>query len=57
MMDAGIHPSERMYQDIFYFAQKSGGADYAAIIKDRIGMQYNICLLPYSVPISFCRIL
>ncbi|KAJ4837305.1 hypothetical protein Tsubulata_035841 [Turnera subulata] len=35
MQDAGICPSDGMYSDIISFAQKSGGAKYAAIIKER----------------------
>ena len=37
MEDAGIRPSNSMYLDITTYAQKSGGADYAAIIKEKVG--------------------
>ncbi|PQQ14784.1 hypothetical protein Pyn_28052 [Prunus yedoensis var. nudiflora] len=36
MVDAGIRPSSQMYLDISSFAQKSGGAEYATFIKQRI---------------------
>lgn len=36
MEDAGIQPSNSMYLDISTYAQKSGGADYAAIIQERL---------------------
>lgn len=42
MVDAGIRPSSQMYLDISSFAQKSGGAEYATLIKERIGMQMHI---------------
>ena len=38
MDDAGIQPSNAMYNDILYFAQNCGGAECAAIIKERVGM-------------------
>lgn len=48
MVDAGIRPSSQMYLDISSFAHKSAGAEYATLIKERIGMHMNI---------SFYRIL
>lgn len=36
MDDAGIQPSNAMYNDILYFAQNCGGAECAAIIKERV---------------------
>ncbi|EXC04358.1 hypothetical protein L484_015985 [Morus notabilis] len=36
MEDAGIQPSNGMFLDISTYAQKSGGAEYAAIIKERL---------------------
>jgi len=38
MEDAGIQPSIGMYQSILFFAQNSAGADYAAVIQGRVGM-------------------
>lgn len=37
MEDAGIQPSYGMFRDIVSFAQTRGGAEYAAIIQERIG--------------------
>lgn len=37
MDDAGIQPSNAMYKDILYFAQNCGGAECAAVIKERVG--------------------
>lgn len=42
MVDARIRPSSQMYLDISSFAQKSGGAEYATLIKERVGMQMHI---------------
>ncbi|GKV27597.1 hypothetical protein SLEP1_g36756 [Rubroshorea leprosula] len=36
MEDAGIQPSDGMFVDIVSFAQKSVGAEYAAIIEERV---------------------
>lgn len=38
MEDAGMRPSNLMYQNILSFAQKSAGTEYAAVIQERIGM-------------------
>lgn len=38
MEDAGVRPSNSMYLNISTYAQESGGADYAAVIKERVGM-------------------
>jgi len=38
MEDAGIQPSNEMYNDILFFAQRSGGAEYAVVIQERVGM-------------------
>lgn len=37
MEGAGIQPSYGMFRDIVSFAQTRGGAEYAAIIQERIG--------------------
>ena len=39
MEDAGVQPSNGMYHDIIFFAQRGGGAEYAAVIQKRVGMQ------------------
>lgn len=44
MIDAGIEPSNQMYHDVFSYAQKSVGAEYAAIIQERVGMHILISL-------------
>ncbi|XP_028083682.1 pentatricopeptide repeat-containing protein At2g41720 isoform X2 [Camellia sinensis] len=36
MEDAKIQPSIAMYRDILFFAQNSGGAEYAAVIHERV---------------------
>ncbi|GMP61745.1 hypothetical protein CsSME_00024089 [Camellia sinensis var. sinensis] len=36
MEDAKIQPSIGMYRDILFFAQNSGGAEYAAVIHERV---------------------
>jgi len=36
MEDAGIQPSDAMFVGIVSFAQKSAGAEYAAIIQERV---------------------
>ncbi|KAK0582912.1 hypothetical protein LWI29_031031 [Acer saccharum] len=36
MEDAGIQPSNGMFHDIYSFSQKSGGAEYAAIIREKV---------------------
>lgn len=36
MEDAGIQPSFEMYRRILYFAQNGGGAEYAAVIQERV---------------------
>lgn len=45
MKDAGIHPSNEMYHDISSFSQKCCGAENAAVIKERLGMELLIFLL------------
>lgn len=49
MNDAGIQPSNAMYNDILYFAQNCGGAECAAVIKERVGMR--LCISAISVVI------
>ncbi|KAF3672200.1 hypothetical protein FXO38_06221, partial [Capsicum annuum] len=36
MGDGGLQPSSNMYDDILFFAQRSGGTGNAAVIKQRI---------------------
>ncbi|KAG5555735.1 hypothetical protein RHGRI_006395 [Rhododendron griersonianum] len=36
MEDAGIHPSFEMYRRILHFAQNGSGAEYAAVIQERV---------------------
>lgn len=38
MEDAGLRPSNEMYSDISSFSQKCCGAENAAVIKERLGM-------------------
>ena len=42
MEDAGIQPSNGMYRDISYFAQRSVGAECAATIQEKLGMQTHL---------------
>lgn len=37
IVEGGIHPSSEMYSNIFTFAQRSCGAEYASAIQERIG--------------------
>ena len=37
MEDAGIQPSIQMYSSILFRAQRNGGAEYAAVIRERLG--------------------
>lgn len=55
MEDAGIQPTNGMYHDISTYAEKSGGHDYAAIIKERIGIHY-LNAVPLIIQL-FCRYL
>jgi len=45
MEDAGIHPSNEMYREISSFSQKNCGAENAAVIKERLGMDtlFSFC--------------
>lgn len=45
MKDAGIQPSHAMYNNILFFAQHCGDAEYAAVIKERVGMRLCISLI------------
>lgn len=38
MEDAGVKPSYKMCHDIYSFAERSAGAENAAVIKERIRM-------------------
>lgn len=46
MKDAGINPSNEMYRDISSFSQKCCGAENAAVIKERLGMDtlFSCCI-------------
>lgn len=37
MEDGRLQPSSNMYDDILFFAQRSGGTENAAVIKQRVG--------------------
>ena len=41
MEEAGLQPSVGMYRSISSFAQNRCGAEYAAVIQERIGMPDN----------------
>lgn len=50
MKDAGIHPSNEMYHDISSFSQKCCGAENAAVIKERLGMETIDILVVPRIP-------
>ena len=41
MEEAGLQPSVQMYRSLSSFAQTRGGAEYAAVIQERLGMLDN----------------
>ncbi|GFY96208.1 tetratricopeptide repeat (TPR)-like superfamily protein [Actinidia rufa] len=50
MEDAGIQPSIQMYSSILFRAQRNGGAEYAAVIRERLGEKPHVTNLHAIVP-------
>ena len=57
MEDAGIHPSNEMYHDISSYSQRCCGAENAAVIKERLGMDIHIGIETLCFLICVCMCL